>query len=119
MAMSAPMSTPATACWADYDYTAQHLHKYQRIARNNRLFISAEHYTNSGGAVAVRNHKAERFNILTLRRKWPGVFLDQRRKDEVMMRWDMRDVCLGGEREFVEGGEHQSGYLGKGPEEGE
>ena len=58
----------------DYDFTAQHLHTYGQIARLNRVFVKAKHYTNAGGAVAVRNDEREQYNIKILRRKWPGVF---------------------------------------------
>ena len=34
----------------------------------------AQHYVNSGGAVDVRNHKSEQYNIKRLRSKWPKVF---------------------------------------------
>jgi hypothetical protein len=72
----------------DYDYTATHLQLHGRVCRVNRLFMKVAHYTNEGGAVAIRNATAEQFNIKLLRRKWPGVFWDQRRKNEVIMRWD-------------------------------
>jgi hypothetical protein len=52
------------------------------------MFMTAEHYTNEGGAVDVRNVETEQFNIGLLRSKWPGVFLDQKRVNEVIMRWD-------------------------------
>jgi hypothetical protein len=72
----------------DYDYTATHLLQHGRVCRVNRLFMKVAHYTNEGGAVDIRSHAQEQMNIKTLRRKWPGVFWDQRRKNEVIMRWD-------------------------------
>ena len=51
----------------DYDFTAQHLHTHGVICRVNRLFMTAEHYTNAGGAVAVRTKRRERKNINILR----------------------------------------------------
>jgi hypothetical protein len=60
---------------SDYDFTAQHLFLYGVVARSNRLIVKAQHYTNKGGAVAVRCDEKEQFNIAVLRHKWPGVFL--------------------------------------------
>ena len=37
----------------DYDFTAQHLHTYGQIARLNRVFVKAKHYTNAGGAAGT------------------------------------------------------------------
>ena len=67
---------------------------YGGAARCNRLFVKAEHYTNEGGAVAVRNHALEQRTIKHLRSKWPGVFQDQRRKNEVIMNWCHRKPYL-------------------------
>ena len=39
--------------------TAQHLHKYGKVLRCNRLMVKAQHYKNAGGAVAVRTKKLE------------------------------------------------------------
>lgn len=71
----------------DYDLTAQHLAKHGVVTRANRLFVKALHRVNPGGAVAVRTSKKEDWHIKLLRQKWPGVFLNHRRKNEVMMRW--------------------------------
>ena len=79
----------------DYDFTAQHLHVHGGVCRLNRLFVKAEHYVNSGGAVAVRNGKLEKQMIKHLRTKWPGVFLDQRRKNEVILKWSARKPFVG------------------------
>lgn len=85
----------------DYDYTVQHLHTYGKVARVNRLIIYADHYDNHGGAVACRNKSREAKNIRLLRQKWPGVFMNSPRgPSEVRMRWDKRDVTLGGTRIF-------------------
>jgi hypothetical protein len=82
----------------DYDFTCQHLHKHGIVCRVNRIFMTAEHYTNAGGAVAVRTARRERKNIGVLRQKWPGVFLNQRRENEVILSWKSRDISLGGNR---------------------
>ena len=60
----------------------------------------AKHYTNAGGAVAVRNDEREQFNIAVLRHKWPGVFPQHatRGKNEVRMSWKTRDIGLGGKK---------------------
>jgi hypothetical protein len=98
----------------DYDFTAQHLHQHGRICRVNRIAMKAEHYTNAGGAVAVRNAEREQQNIAILRRKWPGVFGNQKRENEVMMRWDWRDVSLGGKTKASERGKGRTKKAGKG-----
>ena len=53
----------------DYDFTAQHLQTHGKVCRVNRLLIHAEHRTNEGGAVTVRNVKTELANIKHLRTK--------------------------------------------------
>jgi len=74
----------------DYDFTCSHLQRHGSILRCNRMFVHAKHATNSGGAVAVRDDSGskERLNIAILQKKWPGVFmLNKKRKDEVLMHW--------------------------------
>lgn len=71
----------------DYDFTCQHLHTHGQVCRINRIFVGAEHYTNKGGAVAVRTTEREAANIAHLRAKWPGVFINQKRENEVILRW--------------------------------
>ena len=46
-----------------------------------------QHYTNAGGAVSVRTTEREQYNIGVLHRKWPCVFVNQKRENEVTMRW--------------------------------
>jgi hypothetical protein len=83
----------------DYDFTCAQLKEYGLVCRFNRLLLHAEHYTNAGGAVDVRNRKEEKRNIKILRGKWPGVFLNSPRGDtEVRLYWDKRDRTLGGDR---------------------
>eukprot|EP00940_MAST-03C_sp_MAST-3C-sp2_P001969 g1969.t1 len=76
----------------DYDFTAQHLSTYGVVMRSNRVFVKARHYKNAGGAVAVRNDETEQRNISILKRKWPGVFRDHKRRgaNEVRMDWRSR-----------------------------
>lgn len=85
----------------DYDLTCQHLFTYGAVGRCNRLLIYARHYTNEGGAVAIRNSRSEATNIALLRAKWPGCFLNSPRgTKEVRLRWDLRDELIGGTRVF-------------------
>lgn len=85
----------------DYDLTCQHLFTYGVVGRCNRLLITAQHYTNKGGAVAIRNTHSEAKNIAFLRAKWPGCFLNSPRgAKEVRLRWDLRDEVIGGSRIF-------------------
>lgn len=96
---SKPRFDTAMTLKEDYDMTAQHLFLYGIIARSNRIVIRADHYSNAGGAVACRNKTREAQNIKHLRQKWPGAFLNSPRgPQEVRLRWDKRDVAIGGTR---------------------
>ncbi|KAJ8613401.1 hypothetical protein CTAYLR_002248 [Chrysophaeum taylorii] len=98
---SAPRFDPLLLLKEDYDFTALHLFTFGKVARANRIIIKAEHYVNEGGAVAVRNKTREAATIKRLRAKWPGVFLNSPRgPSEVRMRWEARDVTIGGTRVF-------------------
>jgi hypothetical protein len=70
----------------DYDFTAQHMRAHGGVARCNRLFVKAAHYDNAGGAVDARSVPLEKATIAYLREKWPGIFQDQRRANEVIMK---------------------------------
>ena len=82
----------------DYDYTAQHLHEHGGVCRSNRILCLFEHYDNPGGAVDVRNDEREQHAIQLLHHKWPGAFRQHgtRGPNEVLFKWDQRDVSLGG-----------------------
>merc|ERR1712187_164898 len=78
----------------DYDFTCSHIHKHGSVLRCNRMFLTAKHSTNAGGAVASRDNagQKEKLNIRILQSKWPKVFkVNTRRKGvagtEVQMRW--------------------------------
>ena len=74
----------------DYDFTAQHIQKYGAVARVNRMFVRAQHLHNPGGAVADRTARLEQASIKLLREKWPGVFTNHRKPNEVVMNWRFR-----------------------------
>ena len=82
----------------DYDFTAQHLAKHGAVARSNRVWVTALHYKNEGGAVADRNDEKEQFNIALLKYKWPGAIAKHptRGENEVFFAWSRRTVELGG-----------------------
>ena len=89
----------------DYDLTAQHLLAYGRVARHNRVAVEAKHYSNSGGAVALRGEFSktvpnlrEQYNIDILKHKWPGAIKKHalRGVNEVLFDWSMRSTVLGG-----------------------
>jgi hypothetical protein len=89
----------------DYDLTAQHLFKYGKVLRSNRVCVMATHYTNGGGAVELRGHfnkdepnPREQYNIGVLRYKWPGVCPQHgtRGVNEVRFAWTMRGSVIGG-----------------------
>jgi hypothetical protein len=76
----------------DYDFTAQHLAKYNAVVRANRMFVKALHRDNPGGAVSDRSAKLEQTSIRLLQQKWPGVFaINPNRKNEVIMRWRLNN----------------------------
>merc|ERR1740121_2327516 len=78
----------------DYDFTFAHLKKHGSVLRCNRLFISAVHETNTGGAVSERDDAGakELANIKILQDKWPGAFRingnrGEKSKTQVIMCW--------------------------------
>lgn len=74
----------------DYDYTCSHIKTHGCVLRCNRMLVHARHATNDGGAVAARDSagKKENANIEILQKKWPGVFIrNKKRQNEVLMRW--------------------------------
>jgi hypothetical protein len=72
----------------DYDYTAQHLDRYGKVARVDWILASFTHRTNPGGAVAVRTPEVEQEAIAILKEKWPAAIRDNaKRPDEILFRW--------------------------------
>jgi len=74
----------------DYDFTCQHMQKYGSVMRFMRLCVAAKHYSNEGGACAIRDAKGrqEQKNIAILKNKWPNAIFDHgTRKNEVKLRW--------------------------------
>jgi len=72
----------------DYDFACSHIKKHGSVMRCQRMTLTVKHYSNVGGAVAVRNSPEEQRNIAILHSKWPGVFRNNpKRKNEVIMRW--------------------------------
>lgn len=72
----------------DYDYTAQHLRAYGKVARCDWILATFKHRSNRGGAVAYRTPEVEQEAIAYLKAKWPGVITDNpKRPDEVLFRW--------------------------------
>lgn len=71
----------------DYDYTVQHIKKYGGVMRLDSVLATFSHYSNKGGAVAVRNEKLEQEQIAYLMKKHPGAFrLNPRRKNEIILK---------------------------------
>ena len=74
----------------DYDYTCSHLKEHGAVLRCNRLFISAKHETNSGGACSIRDPegKEERKNIDILKAKWGRSIRNHHsRPNQVVLSW--------------------------------
>ena len=71
----------------DYDFTVQHIKKYKGVLRMNRILATFKHYSNSGGAVSVRNDEKEKECIDYLFSKHPGFFmLNKKRKNEILLK---------------------------------
>lgn len=92
-APSKPRFDPAMRLKEDYDFTAQHLHLYGTVCRCNDILGTFGHKTNKGGAVDYRNPELEQEAIAYLKQKWPGAFIDnKKRANEVLFRWAGLDV---------------------------
>ena len=86
---------PAFTLKEDYDYTAQHLAEYGKVARCNRILPTFAHRTNRGGAVAYRNAEMEQRNIARLRAKWGDWIQDNpRRPNEILLRYKPQGCLL-------------------------
>lgn len=64
----------------DYDYTAQHLKNYGRVARCNLLLMTFLHHDNPGGVVDNRTDALEDETIAYLKQKWGRVIVDHPRR---------------------------------------
>jgi hypothetical protein len=70
----------------DYDFTVQHIKKYGGVVRVNRILATFKHYSNSGGAVSIRNDDKENESINYLFKKHPGFFKkNAKRKNEILL----------------------------------
>lgn len=77
----------------DYDFTIQHLEKYGRVLRHNDILCEFAHYTNAGGAVAVRTMEVEQASIKRLKEKWPLFIKDNpKRPNEILLRWKKKNA---------------------------
>jgi hypothetical protein len=77
---------PALRLKEDYDFTLQHITTHGGAARCDYIAPDFAHYTNAGGAVAVRTPEVEQEAIVYLMGKWPGLLrLNPRRPNEVLM----------------------------------
>jgi hypothetical protein len=70
----------------DYDYTLQHLQRFGRIARVNRLLFTFQHYSNAGGVVDDRSDAVEAEAVRQLKAKWGPVIKDHpKRPNEILL----------------------------------
>lgn len=70
----------------DYDFTLQHIHRYDCVARRDDLFATFLHRKNAGGAVSYRTTEAEQDAIRFLKASWPGYVRDNpRRPNEILL----------------------------------
>jgi hypothetical protein len=71
----------------DYDYTAQHLRRYGRVARCNHLLFTFQHATNPGGAVSYRTDELEQETIAYLKQKHGSWIVDNpKRKNQIILK---------------------------------
>lgn len=78
---------PAMPLKEDYDYTAQHLKTYGKVARCNLLLMAHLHDNNPGGAVDYRTDALEAQAIATLKAKHERMFVDHpKRKNQVILK---------------------------------
>lgn len=79
----------------DYDFSCSHISRYGAVLRCNRMVLDVAHYTNTGGAVTVRNEAEEQKNIKLLRAKWPkAIRLHPTRENEVVLQWPGKRASL-------------------------
>lgn len=72
----------------DYDMVLQHLDKYGRALRINRLMFLFQQRTNRGGCQQYRSPEEEAKAVAYLKEKWPGKLRDNpRRPNEVLLAW--------------------------------
>jgi len=82
----------------DYDFSCAHIRAHGSVMRCQRMTLNVKHYSNAGGAVAVRDQsgKQEKANLDILFAKWPRAFsLNPMRKNEVRLRWPADDDAEG------------------------
>lgn len=71
----------------DYDYTVQHIKKFGGVMRLDTILATFSHYSNKGGAVAIRNTELEQQTIKYLMKKHPGFFrLNPKRNNEIILK---------------------------------
>jgi hypothetical protein len=97
---STPRFDTALRLKEDYDFTAQHLFTYGRVARCDIILGGFQHRTNAGGAVAYRDETVEQEAIATLRSKWGAAIVDNtKRENEILFRGrkvlEMREATNG------------------------
>lgn len=78
---------PALSLKEDYDYTAQHIKQYGKVARCNLLLASFTHDTNAGGAVSYRTDLLEQKTIEYLKHKHGRWIMDNpKRKNQILLK---------------------------------
>ena len=71
----------------DYDFTLQHIKQFGGVLRLNYILPNFKHYTNKGGAVAIRTEEREQEAIQYLKNKWGSSIRDNpRRENEILLR---------------------------------
>ena len=79
----------------DYDYTLQHIARFGGVVRSNDLLAEYKHYSNTGGAVDVRNSVNEQLNIAYLKSKWGDAIRDNpRRPNEILLSLNKKKIAV-------------------------
>ena len=70
----------------DYDFTLQHVKKFRRTLRIDKLWVDAKHYAKSGGCTEYRNDILEGAAVSRLKEKWGTWVRDNpRRLNEIIL----------------------------------
>lgn len=71
----------------DYGFTIDHVQRFGKVARCDFILATFQHYSNPGGAVAVRTTELEQEMIALLKAKYPAWIKDNpRRPNEVLLK---------------------------------
>jgi len=86
VAPSAPRFDENLKLKEDYQLCLDHLMRYSKVCRVDRLLVGFKHRSNPGGAVSYRTEKLEQETIQYLKHKYKGMIKDNpRRPNEILL----------------------------------